>query len=332
MSTPRCIAKNIFPLISAMAEDAGVCATSKSGKAKMLMQIDLTARAIVKRIDTEGMLWDFPVPVYQGCFALPPDCESERNIFVNGNSAILRDQWYEGKLAWGRNGCGGYDCRPTVIDQGQFAIPLPLPKTHSMRIAVIAQDNGDAEKEVDVELINQYGNRVQEKLTLGAGGEAVWTKAMAYDVTLFEKPKTVGNVQLQVRYDDGARFQIGDSPTFATYGPKVRQGYFRRKRLPSQCSGCTMVVIKGKMKLYPIDDENDILPFEDVHAWRWGLSAIDAQTRGDLGAYETNLAAALRELARSMQDSDPAGVVAQAKFMTGFGTSRSQAGGRRCWV
>lgn len=312
--------------------DAGVCATSEAGKAEMLFQIDLAAQAVVKRIDTEGMIWDFPVPVRQGCFALPIDCESDRNIFINGNRVEQRDQWYEGKLAWGRNG-GGNDCKPMCIDQGQFAIPLPLPKRHSMRIVAVAQLNGDEGKEVHIEVINQYGERVKETLTLGAGGVPVRMTAMAYDVTLFEKPETVGNVQLQIRYDDGARFQIGQSPVFATYPPKCTQGYFRRKKLPVQlCAGCSEVVIKGKLKLYPITTENDVLPFADVHAWRFALQAIDAQTRGDNDDYDANLARALRELSRSMQDSDPAGNVAQARFSTGFGSNPSQGANRKRWA
>lgn len=331
MSTPRCIAKNIFRLVSSSVGDAGVCATSEAGKAEMLFQIDLAARAVVKRIDTEGMLWDFPVPVRQGCFALPIDCESDRNIFVNGNRAEQRSQWYEGTLAWGRNNIGN-DCRLICIDEGQFAIPLPLPKRHSMRIAVIAQLNGDAGKEVQIEVINQYGERIKETITLGAGGVPVRMAAMAYDVTLFEKPETVGNVQLQIYYDNGQRFQIGQSPVFATYPPKCTQGYFRRKKLPQTYWGCNMVVIKGKLKLYPITDENDVLPFEDVHAWRFALQAIDAQTRGANDDYDANIGRALRELARSMQDSDPAGNLAQVRFSTGFGSNRSQGANRKCWV
>lgn len=311
--------------------DAGVCAASEAGKAEMLFQIDLAAQAVVKRIDTEGMIWDFPVPVRQGCFALPIDCESDRNIFIDGNRVEQRDQWYEGKLAWGRNG-GGSDCKPMCIDQGQFAIPLPLPKRHSMRIVAVAQLNGDEGKEVQIEVINQYGERVKETLTLGAGGVPVRMTAMAYDVTLFEKEETVGNVQLQIRYDDGARFQIGQSPVFATYPPKCTQGYFRRKKLPQSYWGCSEVVIKGKLKLYPITTENDVLPFADVHAWRFALQAIDAQTRGDNDDYDANLARALRELSRSMQDSDPAGNVAQARFSTGFGSNPSQGANRKRWA
>lgn len=331
MSTPRCIARDVFAQVSAMTEDAGVCATSEAGRAKIIEQINLAAQAVVKRIDTEGMLWDFPCPVRQGCFAIPPDCESPRNIFYNGFSLRMRDQWYEGKLAWGRNQYGA-DCYGQCIDEGQFAIPLPLPKTHSMRVALVAELNGDAGTEVELELINQYGDRVQETLTLAAGGEPVRTTAMAYDVTMVNKPLTQGHVQLQLRYDDGARFQTGTSPYFARYGPKARHAYYRRMKLPGFCGGCQMVVIKGKMKLYPIVSENDILPFDDVHAWRWALAAIDAQTRGDRAAYDDNLAASLRELSRSMQDSDPAGNVAQAKFMSGMGISPSWAGGRgRAW-
>ncbi len=200
-------------------------------------------------------------------------------------------------------------------------------------MALVAELNGDAGKTVNIEVIDQYGRRQQETLTLAAGGEPVVSSIIAYDVTLVNKPLTLGTIQLQLHYDDGARFQLGGSSVFAHYGPKVRQGSFRRKKLPLHlCNGCTAVVIKGKMKAYPITTENDILPFTDVHAWRWAAMAIDAETRGELEAYNSNLAAAIRELSRSMQDSDPSGNQANAKFNTGFGASPSWAGGRRCWA
>lgn len=331
MSTPRCIASDIFDEVAACIEDAGVCADTPQGKARIIRQINLAQSALVKRVDTEGLLWDFPVPVYSGCFAAPQDCESPRNVFVNGFPAIMRDQWYEGKLCWGRNSYGT-DCRSQCIDEGQFAIPLPLPKTHGMRIALVAELNGDAGKQVNLELINQYGRRVQQTLTLAAGGEEVHTTEMAYDVTLFNKGLTQGTIQMQLRYDDGARFQLGGSSVFAHYGPKVRHGSFRRMKLPQRMWGCNAVVIKGKLKSYPITTENDILPFADIHAWRWVAMAVDAETRGERDAYNSNLAQAIQELARSMQDSDPSGNQANARFQTGFGASPSWAGGRRCWA
>lgn len=332
VSTPRCIARDLFADVAALVDDAGVCDTSDEGQAVIIRQINLAAQAIVKRVDMEGMLWDFPCPVKSGCFALPPDCESPRNVFVNGFSATMRDQWYEGKLSWGRN--DNWQCVPQnqVIDEGQFAIPLPLPKTHSMRVALVAENNGDAGKECVIEVVNQYGTRVKETLTLLGNGQPVVTNSMVYDVTLFNKPRTNGCVQLQISYDDGQRMQTGSWPYFARYQPLMEHCYWRRMKLPQRCGGCQMVVVKGKMKLYPIKTADDIVPFDDVHAWRFALSGIDAQTRGDNAKFEENMVFAVRELARSMQNSDPAGNVARARFSSGFWTSPSWAGGRRCWT
>lgn len=331
MSTPRCIALDVFEEVGPCVGDNGVCPSTPEGRLQIIQSLSLAQSAIVKRADTEGLLWDFYVPVYQGCFALPIDCESDRNIFVNGFPAVQRDQWYEGKLAWGQNNVGN-DCRLQCIDQGQFVIPLPLPKAHSMRIALIAEANGDAGKQVQIEVINQHGDRVQETLTLKGDGQPVVTNSMVYDVSLFNKPLTLGAVQMQVHYDTGQRFMIGGNPVYARYGPKVRHGYFRRKKLPQMWCGCNMVMIKGKLRSYPITSENDILPFADVHAWRWGVMAVNAEQRGDAANYDLNIGFAIRELSRSMQDSDPAGNRAQAKFTSGFGASPSWAGGRgRCW-
>lgn len=330
MSTPRIVAADIFDSLAPAVDDAGVCATTVEGKAKILKQIDLAQSAIAKRIDTEGMLYDWPVPVRSGCFALPIDCESDRNIFINGFPAVQRDQWFEGKMSWGRNGYGT-DCRLQCIDQGQFAIPLQMPKVHSARIAVVAEAQGDAGQIVTLEFINQYGDRITEQLTLIGNGQPAVTKQMAYDVTMFTKPRTFGAVQLQIRYDDGARFQLG-APGTARYPSNCQHGYFRRKKLPHMMWGCNQVVIKGKLKTFPITQETDVLPFGDIHAWRFACQAIAAQTRGEDEVFDRLIAKALRELSRSMQDSDPSGNVSPIKISSGFGASPSWAGGRgRCW-
>lgn len=324
MSTPRCIAANIFRWIAPTVLDAGVCPTSDAAKVKILDQMNLIQEAIMTRIDTEGMLYDFPVPVRSGCFALPIDCESDRNIFVNGFPAIQRDQWYEGKLAWGRNNMG-VDCRLQCIDQGQFAIPLQLPKVHGIRIALVAESNGDAGQVVTLEIINPHGDRVTEQVTLVGNGQPALTNTIAYDVTMFNKPQTHGVVQAQIRYDDGTRFPL------ARYPAKCEHGYFRRKKLPVKMWGCNEVVIKGKLKAYDLTDENDVVPFANRMAWRFGAQAISANTRGENEFYEQNLSMALRELCRSMQDSDPSGNQANMKFRSGFATSRSYASGGRDW-
>ena len=326
MSTPRILARDIFEEVAPTVLDAGTCATSAAGIIKILSQLNLAQFALVKRIDTEGLLYDWPVPVRTGCFALPVDCESERNVFVNGFPAIMRDQWFEGKMAWGRNNYGT-DCRLQCIDEGQFAIPLPLPK-QLQRIALVAEANGDSGKKVTLEYITRYGDRITEELTLVGNGGAVVTREYVNDVTMVNKDRTVGAVQLQVRYDDGARFQ------HARYPAQMRHCYFRRKKLPTQwCNGCQEVVIKGKLKAFPLTLETDVLPFGDVHAWRFACQAIAAQTRGEDDVYDKLLGKALRELSRSMQDSDPSGNVGSIKFNSGFGANPSWAGGRgRCWA
>lgn len=331
MSTPRIVARDIFEDVAPTVDDAGTCATSVEGQRKILKQIDLAQKAICKRIDTEGMLYDWPVPVRTGCFALPIDCESDRNIFINGFPAVQRDQWFEGKLAWGRNGYGT-DCRMQCIDEGQFAIPLPLPKVFSARIAIVAEAQGDAGQVVTLEFINQYGDRITEELTLLGNGQPVYTNAMAYDVTMLSKPRTFGAIQLQMRYDDGARFQIG-VPVTARYPAQCTHGYFRRKKLPTRYgTSCQQVVIKGKLKTWTIDREGDVLPFGDIHAWRFACQAIAAQTRGENAVYRELLGEALNELSRSMQDSDPSGNVSMVKMQSGFAGNPSWASGRgRCW-
>lgn len=323
MATQRTIVRDMISTVAPLVSDSGVSDCTLSGRLQIVQAIDLACEALVKRIDSEGLLFDWYVPMNEGCIALPQDCREARYIVLNGVPMRQRDEWYVGKVAVGRcfGGCSALEC----IDLGDFYIPQPLPKRRGIRIALVATNSADAGKVCTVQVRDEYGVPVQEDLTLLGDGAPVIMNAVAYDVTFFKKPKTVGSVLLQLHYDDGQRFN------FCHYLPDTEEGLFRRKTVPRRFWGCNIAKVKGKLRYTPITSEDQILPFNDRLAMRFAVQAIARQTAKDIEGYTAFLGQALNELTKQMADADSARNVRQVTFLT-QGANPSQASNMRWWV
>lgn len=320
-----CQAKDVMSAIAPNVSDAGVCPTTEDGKEQILEALDLALDALMKRIDSEGTLWTWVVPTYTGCFALPEDCLEARQVFVNGVSAMQRDQWFQGRLAYGLRDCGT-SCYPEVRDLGDYAIPVPVPNVYPVRMAFTAAFDSDAGTEVVCEVIDQYGKRFKETLTLLPNQQPVTMETPCMDVSYIGKPQTDGPVKVFFSYDNGQRFYICDA------GPKVQSTAFRRKKLPQRFCGCNEVRIVGKRRYYRITSENDIIPICDRVALCFAVSAIADLRKRDADGYNTNLTLAQNELWKGMQNADSAGNVSPVQFLSGFRTNPSLAKGVRSWV
>lgn len=320
----QCLVSDVLEAIAPNAEDAGLCANTPDGKRRIIAALDLALDALMKRIDTEGALWTWMVPVMSGCFALPEDCLEARQIFINGASTIQRDKWFQGRLARGMRDCG-MPCLPEVRDLGDFATPQPLPPIRPIRVALVAEQDADVGAVCTVEVVNEYGERKKEALTLIGDQQPVIMESPAYEITFVGKPKTSGPVKLYLSYDNGAHYYLCE------YGPNVRNGLFRRKKLPQRLCKCAQVHIFGKRRYDRITSENDLIPICDRVALSFAVSAIADLRKRDLESYNANMTFALNELWKGLENADSAGNVAPIQFISGFGTNPSLAGGRRCW-
>lgn len=321
----QCLVSDVLFDIAPNVGDAGQCPTTEEGKREIISALDLALDALMKRIDTEGALWTWMVPVTSGCFALPEDCLEARQIFINGASTIQRDKWFQGRLARGMRDCG-LPCLPEVRDLGDYATPQPLPPIRPIRAAFVAEQDADAGAEVTCEVINEYGERKKETLTLLGGQQPVIMESPAYEITFVGKPKTSGPIKLYLSYDNGARYYLCE------YGPNVRNGLFRRKKLPQRlCQNCAQVHIFGKRRYDRITSETDLIPICDRIALSFAVSAISDLRKRDQAAYNTNMLMALNELWKGLENADSASNVAPIQFISGFGSNPSRAGNRRCW-
>jgi hypothetical protein len=320
--TQRSIARDLIEDLAPMTNDSGVSVCSATGRAQVLRDLNLGCQALVKRIDSEGLLFDYYIPVNEGCIALPQTIREARYIVLNGVPLRQRDEWYIGKVGNNQfnNGCSAAEC----LDLGDFVIPKSLPKVRGIRIALVATNAADAGKICTVEVTNEYGVPVKEDIMLlGAGAPAIMN-SVAYDVTYFLKPKTVGEVSLQLHYDDGQRFY------FCHYLPETEEGMFRRKAIPRRFHGCNIAKVKGKMRYIPITSEDQIVPFNDIIALGFAQKAIAAWRRGDDEQYQTKLGEALNELQKQMMDGDSPRNVRQVTFAI-QGASPSQASNAKWW-
>lgn len=320
----QCLVSDVLEAVAPNVDDAGVCATTAAGKERIIKALDLALDALMKRIDTEGGLFTWMVPVVGGCFALPEDCLEARQIFINGAQTIQRDKWFQGRLARGMRDCG-LACGNEVRDLGDFPTPQPLPPFRPIRIAFTAEQDADIGKIVTCEVVNEYGERKKESLTLIGDQQPVIMESPAYEVTFVGKPKTSGPVKLFLSYDNGARYYLCE------YSPNTRVGLFRRKKLPQRHCGCAQVHIFGKRRYDRITSETDLIPIADRIALSFAVSAIaELRKRNDAG-YQAMMLNALNELWKGLENADSASNVAPIQFLSGFGTNPSRAGNRRVW-
>jgi hypothetical protein len=298
----RATVNDILAEVAANVDDSGICATTAEGQ-----------------VDSQGALWEWPIPVCGGCFSLPEDCLEARQIFINGFGTIQRDRYWQGQLRSGQNTCGTQCCWSEVIDLGDFSIPTPFPNIRPIYLSFSAESNADAGKEITIEIVNQYGQRRRETLTLLNEMQQVQMDEAAVDVTFFGKPQTEGNVRAYLNYATGQRFHLCD------YGPKVQVGQFRRKKLPQWCPyGTNLIRVLGKMRFRKITSISDIIPISDISALSWALSAVSAQERKDPQGYNDMLTLAVNELWKSIEDGDsPSNVHAITFLMGGCAASQS---------
>lgn len=315
----RCTLADVIYQIAGNADDTGLCASNPEGQQRIMDELNVALPLLMKRVDTEGAMWNWALPVCGGCFALPEDCLEGRQIFVNGFGTIQRDKYWQGTLAMGQNQCGTQCCWPEIVDLGDYPTPQPLPNFRPIYLSVMAESNADATKEVQVEIVDQYGKRWKEVLALKTDMQQTQMEIPAVDVTFFGKPITEAEVRLYANFANGQRFHI------ASYGPKTQVGQFRRKKLPSWCAQVNLIRVFGKLRLRKITSLTDILPICDTAALSWALSAVSAMRSKDTTGYNERLTLAVNELFRELENADSPSNVHPVQFMLGASCGGSQA-------
>jgi hypothetical protein len=308
---------DLFPLIAKSHGGAGMCAAgddfSDSQKAELLNALNRILPILMKRLDAKETLARWDIPVQGGVFGLPGDCLDVRQAFLNGCALDLKDQWYEGRLGAQiqRTGlwCGSRD----LIDMGDgYATPMPFP-THvqDYRYGLMAENNGDAGKTVQLRLRDRYGNVVDETVTLLPHQQVASTKASVTDVLFQHKGVTQGAIVGFVTHHSMRDERILRMPA------NVTTASYHRKKLPISfgcCEGCLTII--GKLRFTPLVSEFDPLPICDVAALSFGFQALFNLDSRDLAGYNDSLTLAVNELNRELSDVHPSGTVTQMNIQS----------------
>lgn len=326
------LVKDLLEGLAPHVGDSGVCPDNVSAIIKDLNEV---VPMLIKRLDAKGTVFQWCVPASSGCFGLPYDCLEIRTILLDGFPLVQRDQWYEGKLSVGMERRLGANCNQNafvracqaqnVIDIGDgFATPEPWPDCNNGKLGLKAENDADADVEVQVVLLNEYGDEITETVKLVNNQQVVPTKSFIKDIKFIRKPVTVGNVIGYFLMPDGRKQK------FFTIPPRVVTPQWHRKRLPQscRCSDHGTVLIRGKARFIPLVSENDVVLIDDLKALQFGSRAIAAMKRDDRQGYNESVALAINELEKQLQDGESAATVGQAQMLSPFG----RAAKGRCWA
>lgn len=316
----------ILPKIARQVSDTGVCVTTSSGRAQALQALNDVTENLLKRADALGSLWFFCIPVSGGVFALPSDCASIRQVFLNGESLNQRDENFEARLHVGIQDnatmCGEADIIKISDD---FAIPTSLPRVDGLRVCYVAESDADAGKIVAVEILNNYGEKVKYEIKLLKDAAPSYIPDLPHDILSFWKGATAGNVKCQVQYPSRTGAAEGLRYNHCLYEAWLPIGSFSRYKLPQHlCDACVQptLLIKGKRRFVEVFLDSDFVLISDKEALRFGLMALNALDRREPDEYNKNMTMAVNELSKQLQDAGSPAASTRLQFSNPIGFGR----------
>jgi hypothetical protein len=323
------IISDLFEELSPFCSDSGVCATSEAGKQRIIKEYNTSAAALIKRLDSSNMTpyWCFRISSKD--FWLPEDCLQARQVWIDGQSMEQRDEWFRGKLAIGLERCPMwqrpwiYSCNyQQLVDLGDgFAIPQNWPNHKNLKAAFVAESNADAGQVIKIRLKNEYGDEVDEEVTLLNERQPAITLSHVTDIRAIRKPETDGGIQLHVYYD-----YKGLRTSFAYYPSWIKSASFRRKTIPGFCPSCEQptILIKGKLRFRPVRKENDFVQIEDSQALGFAMLAMSAMRKREPTEYNNFMTLAVNELQKQLQNETSPAASGQIVFKSPFGRRQFQ--------
>lgn len=313
---------DLFDQLAPYYGDAGICVQTEADKRLIMDALDQAIPLLSKRLDAKGTLMRTKVRADGGCFCLPYDCLEVRSVHYNCQPVDLADEYHEWRVGEVSSG----DCYVgPLIDVGDnFPIPKAWPSYHfDTRLAFSCENDADVGVEVQVKFTDRYGHEYTEFLTMPADQQLAISVENVTDILFIRKPQTIGGVKLHVYYPQTKRWR-----QHARYAPQVTIPAYRKKKL-NIGPYCGDLIIKGKKRFFPIRDENEVLPIDDIEALQFALKALAAKVRGDDQDYQAKLSQAVRALDLQLSDSHAPGTVTQMKVRGPLGRSAFR---RRCWA
>lgn len=306
--------------------ESGVCTVGNpAGRAQVLSELNNAIPLLLKRLDSKGALHTWKVCVRSQTFTLPYDCLEPRQVWLNNQALVQRDEFYQGQLGVGQ--CSGAPwilSGPQLVDLGDgFALPYDWPPHTNTFYGLTAESDVDAGSVVHLILLDQHGKETEEDVVLLSDQRMAVTQNIVTGIKLQHKGQTNGAIRGSIVYP-----QRHSTAWIGTFPKQVITTNYRKKRIPPHfpCNNDSTLVIKGKLRYFPIDSELDPIPISDPQALGYAFQSLFCSRNKDRQGANEAIELAVNELEKQLSDSVAPAVVVQMQVGAPFGRNRFAKG------
>lgn len=322
-----CQIGDVIDFVGPYTGESGTCTEGNpQGRSFVIGEINKAIPILLSRLDSKGTLFEWKVCVNSQTFTLPYDCLEPRQAWLNNQSLVQRDEFYQGQLGVGQNSgapwvIGGNQ----LIDLGDgFSLPYDWPNHTDTHYGLVAENNQDAGTVVRVRLLDQHGSEVFEDITLLPDQQVAVSQNIVTNITYQHKGQTNGAVRGYIVYP-----QLGTTAWIGTFPGVVIVPSYRKKKIPANysCNGFNggstgTLVIKGKLRYFPVRSELDPIPISNALALGYACQTLYLSRNGERQAANEALEFAVNELERELQDNQSNSTVTQIQVMAPWGRNR----------
>lgn len=228
------------------------------------------------------------------CVTLPSEIKQIRLAWICGQPISIGTQWYEsipqiGQIDPKRN------CWNKFIQEGNTFATFQEYTEGAYNIRVMAESPQDAGVEVTPHVVDEYGTKNQETLTLPLAPETVDGQIMCKALIGFVKPKTHGRIRVYA-YDPSKNYTL----LIAVYQPyDINPTFLRYKHV-----GCgNLLTVFAKRKCIPVTELTDFISFP-LPALRHAVQAMVYLENREPDKYLGELNLAVQEINRESADME----------------------------
>jgi hypothetical protein len=239
------------------------------------LKVNLACERVISMGKFVGMLVPLKLQVYEnGSITLPGDYETMVGASHKGKVQTIHDPWFE--FAPRTNYAAAPDPDFYPADLGDNHVTYrSVEGAEALRL--VPTDAGDVDSLVSISFratedqgikasVSTIEDTISNLSEFGGGG--------LFSVTKFKKPRTLGWVSLEARFD-------GVWAEVARFAPRDTDIKLRKYSLPGASEGDT-VIAYCKKRFRPVEDLSDELPINSIYCVRMAMEALLAEVTGDL--------------------------------------------------
>lgn len=271
--------RQIYDNARKLAGAAGSC-----DEEDFIERFNRAGEMFLKRVDSDGMMFCWRLCTCGSCVVLPSSVGSVRQAWFDGDPVDIRSEWWNGRLTGGLT----KDIQTEIpwrnfVDTGRRIATQRNVNAQNGEVFEIRHfDRADVGKEFKIYYTGPFGAQVIKKGAFKADGKPTFSKSGIGEVLRFEKPRTVGNVELWT-----SNLETGVRRLLAVYGPHEESPEYRVYTISGLGTGA--LNIKGKRAWVPVRSMEDIIWFGDIESWGAALMGEAAWSDGNFPESETHM-------------------------------------------